>query len=122
MGGIDAVSSPTISIHPNVNISCGPAGTVWLTFTPDGLGRTHVRGAYLVPPDEYDRIVADGELELLEAAMEQLNSEDASAMVDLQRNTQTRYAEPGILNEREEALVHFYRYLAHRASPNGDNR
>ena len=33
---------------------------------------------------------------------------------DLQRNAQTRFGEPGLLDEREEALVHFYRYLANQ--------
>ena len=35
-------------------------------------------------------------------------------MIDLQRNAGTGFAEPGLLNEREEALVRFYRYLANQ--------
>ena len=114
-GAEDATSSPTISVHPHVNISCSPAGAVWLNFHPLDPGHTRVTGGYLVPPSEYERISADpDELELTRAVIAQLNREDSSAMVDLQRNAGTRFAEPGLLNEREEALVHFYRYLANQ--------
>jgi len=114
-GGDDATSSPTISIHPHVNISCSPAGAVWLNFHPLDPGHTRVMGGYLVPPGEYERISADtDELELTREVIAQLNREDSSAMIDLQRNARTRFAEPGLLNEREEALVHFYRYLANQ--------
>ena len=114
-GAEDATSSPTISIHPHVNISCSPAGAVWLNFHPLDPGHTRVTGGYLVPPSEYERISADpDELELTREVIAQLNREDSSAMVDLQRNAGTRFAEPGLLNEREEALVHFYRYLANQ--------
>lgn len=54
------------------------------------------------------------ELDLTREVIAQLNREDSSAMIDLQRNAQTRFAEPGVLNEREEALVYFYRYLANQ--------
>jgi phenylpropionate dioxygenase-like ring-hydroxylating dioxygenase large terminal subunit len=118
-GGVDATSSPTISIHPHVNISCSPAGAVWLNFHPLEPGHTRVTGGYLVPPSEFERINADSvELDLTRAVIAQLNQEDASATIDLQRNARTRYAEPGILNEREEALVHFYRYLANQLVTN----
>ena len=114
-GGVDATSAPTISIHPHVNISCTPASAVWLNFNPLDPGHTRVTGGYLVPASEFDRINADhDELELTRESIAQVNREDSSAMVDLQRNTRTRFAEPGLLNEREEALVHFYRYLASR--------
>ena len=114
-GGDDATSSPTISIHPNVNISCSPAGAVWLNFHPVDPGHTRVTGGYLVPPSEYERISADtDELELTRELIAQLNRQDSSAMIDLQRNASTQFAEPGLLNEREEALVHFYRYLANQ--------
>ncbi len=116
-GGDDAVSSPTISIHPNVNISFGPASVVWLNFLPLDTGTTQVTGGYLVPPSEYERILAEpGELAMTKDLIAQLNREDSSAMVDLQRNARTRFAEPGLLNQREEGLVHFYRYLAHQLS------
>lgn len=118
-GGHDATSSPTISIHPHVNISCSPAGAVWLNFHPLDPGQTRVTGGYLVPPSEFERINADTEeLDLTRAVIAQLNQEDASATIDLQRNARTRFAEPGVLNEREEALVHFYRYLANQLVTN----
>ncbi len=120
MGGLDAVASPTVSIHPNVNISCSPASTTWLTFMPLEIGTTQVRGGYLVPPDEYERIhAAEGELEFTQAAIAQLNREDSSAMIDLQRSAHSRFAEPGVLCEKEEALIHFYRYLAGRLHNEG---
>ena len=114
-GGDDATSSPTISIHPHVNISCSPAGAVWLNFHPLDPGHTRVTGGYLVPPSEFERINADpDEFDATRELIAQLNREDSSATIDLQRNARTRFAEPGLLNEREEALVHFYRYLANQ--------
>lgn len=47
-------------------------------------------------------------------AIAELNRQDASATVIAQRNLTSATAVPGQLNEREEALVHFYRYLADR--------
>jgi len=80
-----------------------------------------VRGAYLVPPDELERMhQTEGEVEMTTEAINQLNREDSSAMVGLQRNAGSRYAEPGLLNEREEALVHFYRYLADKVPPDNE--
>lgn len=115
LGGIDAVASPTISVHPNVNISCTPASTTWLCFTPESPDRTRVHGAYLVPPDEYERIIADPEeLAMTTEALAALNRQDASATVEAQRNVRSRVAVPGPLNEREAALVHFYDYLRSR--------
>lgn len=119
-GGDDATASPTISVHPHVNISCTPAGAVWLNFHPLSTGQTQVTGGYLVPPSEYDRILANPEeLELTRQLIAQLNIEDSAAMVDLQRNAGTGFAEPGLLNEREEGLVHFYRYLANHLAADG---
>jgi phenylpropionate dioxygenase-like ring-hydroxylating dioxygenase large terminal subunit len=115
MGGIDATASPTISLHPHVNISCAPASTVWLCFLPEATDRTRVIGAYLVPPPEYYRITGDpDEMALTAAVLTELNEQDASATVVAHRNLRSRTAAPGPLNEREEALVHFYRYLADR--------
>jgi len=123
MGGDDAIASPTVSIHPHVNISCSPAATTWLTFHPIDTGHTRVRGAYLVPPGEFERMhQTEGEVEMTTDAINQLNREDSSAMVGLQRNARSRFAEPGLLNEREEALVHFYRYLADKLSPDNEDQ
>jgi len=113
MGGADAVASPTVSMHPHVNISCTPTSAVWLSFLPVGVDRTHVIGGYLVPPDEYERIMAaPDELAFTVGAIEQLNREDASATIALQQVTGSRLATRGPLDQREAGLLHFYRYLA----------
>lgn len=123
MGGLDATSSPTVSIHPHINISCSPASTTWLTFMPIDIAKTRVRGAYLVSPEEFDRIhQTEGELAFTQTTIAQLNREDSSAMIDLQRNAYSKFAEPGILCDREEALIHFYRYLADRLGSSGAQR
>jgi phenylpropionate dioxygenase-like ring-hydroxylating dioxygenase large terminal subunit len=120
MGGIDAVASPTISVHPHVNISCAPASTTWLCFLPEAIDRTRVVGAYLVPPTEYDRITQDpDEMAFTAAVLSELNEQDASATVVAHGNLRSRVATPGSLNEREEALVHFHRYLTDRLGPIG---
>ena len=98
-----------------MNISCAPASSTWLTFLPISVDRTRVVGAYLVPPSEYERIHADPEeIAFTDEAIAELNRQDASATITAQRNLDSRTAAPGPLNEREEALVHFYRYLADR--------
>lgn len=115
MGGADAVASPTVSIHPHVNISFSPASTVWLSFLPIDVDRTHVIGGYLVPPDEYERITeSPEELAFTNEVIEQLNREDSTATIALQRAAGSRLATRGPFNAREAGLIHFYRYLALR--------
>ena len=113
MGGADAISSPTVTVYPNANISCSPGQCMWLTFLPAGIDRTRALGALLVCPEEYARIEQSAKVRAeTEATVELLNTEDSSAMVDLQRNAHSRYAVPGVLNEKEACLLDFYRYLA----------
>ena len=115
MGGDELASAPTLSIYPGVNISCSQGNTNWLSFIPISPGETRVIGGFLVPPDEFERLQgAPEELAMTRQIIETINQEDASAMIDLQRNTRSRFASPGKLNVREEPLVHFYRYLANR--------
>lgn len=115
MEGEDRLSAPTLSIYPGVNISCTQGNANWLSFLPISPGQTRVIGGFLVPPQEYERLKSEpAELEQTREAIELINEEDASAMVDLQRNSGSRFAVPGKLNVREEALVWFYRYLADR--------
>ena len=115
MGGIDAVASPTVSVYPNLNISCSPGQCMWLTFLPMGVDKTRALGALLVCPEEFARLEASAELRAnTRATVELLNTEDASAMVDLQRNAHSRFATPGVLNQKEACLLDFYRYLGAR--------
>ena len=115
MGGIDAVASPTISLYPNTNISFTPGQCMWLTFLPIGVDRTRAIGALLVCPEEYARLEANAELrEQTKLTIDVINSEDASATAQLQRNAHSRFATPGLLNEKEACLLDFYRYLGAR--------
>ncbi len=116
MGGAELTSAPTLSIYPGTNISCSQGNTNWLTFLPISPGQTRAIGGYMVPPDEFERLQnAPEELAYTKQVIETINREDASAMIDLQRNAKSQYAQPGKLNVREEAMLHFYRYLAKRA-------
>ena len=115
MGGDELTSAPTLSIYPGVNISCSQGNANWLSFIPTSTGETRVIGGFLVPPDEYERLQGEpDELQMTRDVVATINEEDASAMVDLQRNARSRFAERGKLNVREEPLLHFYRYLANR--------
>jgi len=115
MGGDELVSAPTLSLYPSVNISCSQGNANWLTFLPLSPGKSRVIGGFLVPPDEFERLQSQPEeLAMTRDMIEEINEEDASAMVDLQRNAHSRYAEPGQLNVKETALLYFYRYLADR--------
>ncbi len=115
LGGDERTSAPTLSIYPAVNISGTQGNTNWLSFLPISPGKTRVIGGFLVSPNEFERLQAEPEeLSATRSAIETINEEDASAMVDLQNNAHSRFAEPGKLNRREEALLWFYRYLAER--------
>ena len=115
LGGDERTSAPTLSIYPAVNISGTQGNTNWLSFLPISPGETRVIGGFLVPPEEYERLQSEPEeLKVVRESIETINEEDASAMVDLQRNARSRFAQPGKLNTREEALLWFYRYLADR--------
>ena len=119
MGGDELISAPTLSIYPGVNISCSQSNANWLSFIPISPGETRVIGGFLVPPDEYERLQsAPEELAVTRMMIETINQEDASAMIDLQRNVRSRVAAPGKLNIREEPLLYFYRYLADRTGAN----
>ena len=72
-------------------------------------------GGLLVPPDEYERLQnAPEEREQTRQMIEMINNEDAAAMIDLQKNVNSRAAKPGQLNIRELPLLYFYRYLSER--------
>lgn len=115
MGGDELTSAPTLSVYPNTNISCSQGNANWLTFLPINPGETRVMGGFLVPPDEYERLQsAPEELEQTHQIIEMINNEDAAAMIDLQKNVESRVAKPGQLNVREEPLLYFYRYLSGR--------
>lgn len=115
MGGDELTSAPTLSLYPSVNISCSQGNANWLTFLPLEPGKSRAIGGFLVPQDEYERLQGEPEeLALTRDMIDEINREDASAMIDLQRNAHSRYAEPGQLNVRETALLYFYRYLADR--------
>lgn len=115
MGGDELTSAPTLSLYPSVNISCSQGNANWLTFLPLSPGRSRAIGGFLVPPAEYERLQNEPEeLDMTRQLIEEINREDASAMIDLQRNARSHHAVPGPLNIRETALLHFYRYLATR--------
>lgn len=115
MGGLDAVASPTVTIYPNLSISCSPGQCMWLTFLPVSVDRTRALGALLVCPEEFERVEASADYRArAKATVDLLNEEDASAMVDLQRNVRSRHASPGLLCEKEACLLDFYRHLGAR--------
>ncbi len=113
MDGRDVSSAPELGIFPNCAVSCSQFTSVWLTFLPIDVGHTRVIGANLVHPLLYEQLSQSEEaLAMNEAAINQINAEDASAMINLQRNAHARHAEPGLLCDKERCLLFFYRYLA----------
>ncbi len=111
--GIDRTTAPQFGFFPNCTVSCTQAGGTWLTFLPLDVDRTRVIGGALVLPEIYEAVEADEAVrEALAAYTNKINGEDASAMVALQRNAGSAYAEPGLLCEMERCLLYFYRYLA----------
>ena len=86
--------------------------SIWLTFLPIDADHTRVIGGALTHPLFYEQMQASKKLQDENtAAINAINHQDASAMVDLQRNANSRYAEPGLLSEKEGCLLYFYRYL-----------
>lgn len=115
MGGDELTSAPTLTIYPGLNVSCSQGNANWLSFLPISPGETRVIGGFLVPPEEYERLqTVPDELAATRELIVRINDEDASAMIDLQRNVRSRFAPPGKLNIREEPLLMFYRYLSSR--------
>jgi len=113
--GKDQTTVPQFGFFPNCAVSCTQFNAIWLTFLPIDVDRTRVIGGNLVHPDLYKALEADAALRDSNAAsIDRVNSEDASAMVGLQRNAASAHAEPGLLCEMERCLLHFYRYLAQR--------
>ncbi len=115
MEGEDRTSAPQFGFFPNCAVSCAPFASIWLTFLPIDVGHTRVIGGNLMPTDLFEEV---GQSEALQAALSTginaINAQDASAMVNLQRNASSRHAEPGLLSQKEKCLLYFYRYLGGR--------
>jgi len=113
MRGQDQTSAPQVGFFPNCAVSCSQMSSIWLTFLPIDVGHTRVVGGNLVPPDLYDLLMQDESMRLANTdAVNAINAQDASAMVNLQKNVRSRHAEPGLLCEKERNLLDFYRYLS----------
>jgi len=97
------------------SVSCGQMSSIWLTFLPIDVGHTRVNGGALTHPVLYEQMQGSESLQQTNAeAIDAINVQDASAMVDLQRNANSQHAEPGLLSEKEKCLLYFYRYLHQR--------
>lgn len=115
MHGKDKTSAPQFGFFPNCAVSCTQFNAIWLTFLPVDVGHTRVIGGNLVHPDFYEGLQQSASARAENAAaIDRINAEDASAMVNLQRNAHSMFAEPGLLCEKERCLLYFYRYLAGR--------
>jgi len=109
----DKTSAPQFGFFPNCAVSCTQFGGIWLTFLPIDVGHTRVIGGNLVNPAMYEMVTRSPETQAGNAqAINAINREDAQAMVNLQRNAHSMFAEPGLLGIKEKCLLYFYRYLA----------
>lgn len=113
MSGNDRTSVPQFGFFPNCAVSCTQMSSIWLTFLPLDVGHTRVIGGNLVHPLLYEQLCQSRDLENANTdSINAINAEDASAMVNLQRNAHSAYASPGLLCEKEKNLLWFYRYLS----------
>ena len=113
----DQTSAPQFGFFPNCAVSCGQMSSIWLTFLPIDVGHTRVIGGALTHPLLYEQLQNSETAKQANAeAIDAINVQDASAMVDLQRNAMSQHAEPGLLSEKERCLLYFYRYLQQRLS------
>ncbi len=118
MSGQDKTSAPQFGFFPNCAVSCSQFGGIWLTFLPIDAGHTRVIGGNLVNPVMYEMVTRSQKSQAANAeAINAINKEDAQAMVNLQRNAHSMYAEPGLLSIKEKCLLYFYRYLGERLLP-----
>ncbi len=112
MRGKDKTSAPQFCFFPNCAVSCSQFGGIWLTFLPVDVGHTRVIGGNLVNPAMYEMVNKSAKsLAGNTDAINEINREDALAMVNLQRNAHSIFAEPGLLSIKEKCLLYFYRYL-----------
>lgn len=118
----DQKSAPQFGFFPNCAVSCGQMSSIWLTFLPIDVGHTHVIGGALTHPILYEQMQNNEALKQANAeAIDAINLQDASAMVDLQRNAYSRHGEAGLLSEKERCLLYFYRYLHQKLGPSFDS-
>lgn len=118
----DQTSAPQFGFFPNCAVSCGQMSSIWLTFLPVDVGHTRVIGGSLTHPVLYEQMKDSPELQAANAAaIDAINVQDSSAMVDLQRNAYSQHATPGLLSEKETCLLYFYRYLHERLTSVGDD-
>lgn len=111
----DQTSAPQFGFFPNCAVSCGQMSSIWLTFLPIDSGQTRVIGGALTHPVLYEQLQNSEDMKQQNAAaIDAINQQDASAMVDLQRNANSQHTEPGLLSVKEKCLLFFYRYLHHQ--------
>ena len=96
-------------IYPSFVFVLLPNNTTWLSFLPLGPERIRVIAGMDVPKE-----LADTQGKLLQPALEYLNAQDSAATEKLQSVMCSRHAVPGALSDKEESILHFYRYLASR--------
>ncbi len=120
--GEDRTSAPQFGFFPNCAVSCSQMSSIWLTFLPLDASLTRVIGGNLVPPDLHAHFEIHEKERLANAdAVNAVNAQDARAMVNLQKNVRSRFAEPGLLSEKERNLLCFYRYLSRQLGSNRTN-
>ena len=98
-----------VYVFPAFTMAMRAGSNNWLSFRPDGPGKTRVLGGYLM---WNDLVSDDPEVASARAALiEKVNAEDALATTELARTMRSRKAPRGPLSPFEKTLAQFYKYL-----------
>ena len=112
----DRATMNVFYIYPSFVMPLLPVYGNWLSIIPINLGETRVFTGLLFG-DEYRETSGVDEQTLAAQSLDSLraiNAEDQEATLRLQRSTQSRFIERGVMSRKEIGILHFYRYLARK--------
>jgi phenylpropionate dioxygenase-like ring-hydroxylating dioxygenase large terminal subunit len=98
-----------VFVFPAFTMAMRPGTNNWLSFRPDGPGKTNVLGGYLMWKDV---VAADPDLGRQRRDMiEKVNQEDSLATTELAKAMKSRKAARGPLSHFEGTIAQFSKYL-----------
>lgn len=99
-------------VFPTGSLAASGEMVLWLTFLPQSIDRTRVRGGMLVPAASMEGEDPDETREQTEAYAAVINEEDRRGLEAVQRAVGSRFAGRGHLSPKEPGVAVFYRNLA----------
>lgn len=107
-------------VFPTGSLAASGEMLVWLSFLPQSIDRTQVRGGMLVPAASVEGADLAEVRQQTEAYAAVINGEDRRGLEAVQRSVGSRFAGRGHLSTKEPGVVAFYQNLARALVRDGE--